>query len=100
FHAVGLCSKGGLVAARGEVAEAERLLRVGLQRSREGGYLRFDAYFQGELAAVLASCGRIDEALAEIDAALRSAEESESLWCMPELLRIQGDVLLLSNPGD
>jgi non-specific serine/threonine protein kinase len=100
FHAVGLCSKGSLAAARGEVTEAERLLRVGLQRSREVAYLRFDAYFQGELAAVLASCGRIDEAHVEIDAALRSAEESESLWCMPELLRIKGDVLLLSNSVD
>jgi non-specific serine/threonine protein kinase len=97
FHAVGLCSKGGLVAAR---AEAERLLCVGLQRSREVAYLRFDAYFQGELAAVLASCGRIDEALVEIDAALRSAEESESLWCMPELLRIKGGIILISNQVD
>ena len=100
YHAFGLCAKGGLTAARGEMAEAERLLRTGLQRLRVVAYLPLVAYFQGELAAVLASSGRIDEALVEIDDALRSAEESESLWCMPELMRIKGDVLLLSDPVD
>jgi predicted ATPase/DNA-binding winged helix-turn-helix (wHTH) protein len=93
YHAFGLCSKGGLVAASGNVAEAERLLRFGLQRSREVAYLLFDAFFRGELAAVLASAGRVDEGLVEIDAALRYAEESESLWCMPEILRIKGELL-------
>jgi non-specific serine/threonine protein kinase len=93
FYAFGLCSKGGLVAARGDTDEAERLLRLGLQRSRDVGYLLFDAFFQGELAAVLATAGRIDEGRAEIDAALAYAERSESLWCMPELLRIKGELL-------
>jgi predicted ATPase/DNA-binding winged helix-turn-helix (wHTH) protein len=93
FYAFGLCSKGGLMAARGDLAEAERLLRLGLQRSREIGYLLFDAYFQGELAAVMASAGRIEEGLIEIDAALRYADQSQSLWCTPELLRIKGELL-------
>jgi non-specific serine/threonine protein kinase len=94
FYAFGLCSKGGLIAARGDAGEAERLLRLGLQRSRDVGYLLFDAFFQGELAAVLATAGRIDAGLAEIDAALAYAERSESLWCMPELLRIKGELLV------
>jgi non-specific serine/threonine protein kinase len=34
YHAFGLCSKGGLLAARGELAEAEKLLRQGLLRLR------------------------------------------------------------------
>jgi non-specific serine/threonine protein kinase len=93
YHAFGLCSKGGLLAARGDLAEAERLLRLGLQRSREVAYLLFDAFFQGELAEVLGSAGRVDEGMVEIDAALRYAEKSESLWSMPELLRIKGELL-------
>lgn len=93
YHAFGLCSKGGLAAARGDLAEAERLLRFGLRRSREVAYKLFEAFFRGELAAVLASFGRIDEGLFEIDAALRYAEETASLWCMPELLRIKGELL-------
>lgn len=99
YNAFGLCSKGGLRAARGDLTEAERLLRLGLQRSREVAYLLFDAFFQGELAEVLASAGRIDEGMVEIDAALRYAERSESLWSMPELLRIKGE-LLARRAGD
>lgn len=94
YHAFGLCSKGGLLAARGDLAEAEKLLRLGLLRSREVAYYLFDAFFQGELASVLAAAGRIDEGVAEIDAALAYAEKSESLWCMPELLRIKGELLV------
>jgi predicted ATPase len=69
------------------------LLRVGIQRSREVAYYLFHAFFLGELAAVLGSAGRIDEGLIEIDAALDYAETSESLWCMPEVLRIKGALL-------
>jgi non-specific serine/threonine protein kinase len=98
YNAFGLCSKGGLMAIRGDVTEAERLLRVGLQRSREVRYYLFDAFFQGELAAVLGTAGRIDEALVEIDAALGYAEKSESLWCLPEILRVKGE-LLASRAG-
>jgi len=93
FHAFGLCSKGGLMAARGDITGAERLLRLGLQRSREVAYYLFDSFFEAELAAVLASAGRVDEGLVEINTALRYAEESESLWCMPEILRIKGELL-------
>ena len=93
YHAFGQCSKGGLLAVRGDLVEAERLLRVGIQRSREVAYYLFYAFFLGELAAVLAAAGRIDEGLVEIDAALDYAEKSESLWCMPELLRIKGELL-------
>jgi ATP/maltotriose-dependent transcriptional regulator MalT len=92
YAAFGLCSKGGLMAARGEMAEAERLLRIGLQRSRDVAYSLFDAYFQGELAAVLGVAGRVEDAHREIDAALRYAEQSESFWCLPELLRIKGEL--------
>ncbi|MEJ0017641.1 MAG: winged helix-turn-helix domain-containing protein [Acetobacteraceae bacterium] len=96
YHAFALCAKGGLAAARGDLREAEGLLRLGLTRSRDVGYLIFDAFFQAELAAVLGASGRIAEALAEVDAALRYAEESKSLWCTPEVLRIKGALLARS----
>ena len=100
YAAFGLCSKGGLMAARGELAEAERLLRIGLERSRAVGYYLFDAFFQGELAEVLGATGRVEEAWAEIDEALRYADKSESLWCLPELLRIKGELLARSDSAE
>jgi non-specific serine/threonine protein kinase len=81
------------LAVRGDLVEAERLLRAGIQRSREVAYYLFHAFFLGELADVLGAAGRIDEGLVEIDAALDYAETSESLWCMPEVLRIKGALL-------
>jgi predicted ATPase/DNA-binding winged helix-turn-helix (wHTH) protein len=91
-HSYGLCSKGCLEVAKGDFGEAERLLRFGLGRSQEVGNSLFYAFFQGELAAVLGATGRVSEGLTEIDAALCGAEESGSLWCMPELLRIKGEL--------
>jgi non-specific serine/threonine protein kinase len=100
YHAFGLCSKGSLMASRGDVIAAERWLRSGLGRTREVAYYLFHAFFLGELAEVLAFAGRVEEALVEIDAALRYAEESESLWCMPEALRIKGNILAKRQPPD
>jgi predicted ATPase len=67
---------------------------------REVAYYLFYAFFRGELADELASTGRIDEGLAEVDAALQCAEESESLWCMPEILRIKGEILARRDPAN
>jgi len=99
YHAVGLGIKGTLAAARGDLVEAERLLRQCLQRSRELAYYLFYANFLGELAIVLREAGRVEEGLTEIDAALRHAEDSQSLWCLPELLRVKGELLAASGDG-
>ena len=93
YHSYGLCSKGSVVALRGDHGEAERLLRLGLQRGRAVGNLLFEAFFLGELATVLGAAGRVADALVEIDAALRQGEAGQSPWCMPELLRIKGELL-------
>ena len=100
YHAFGLCSKGGVMAARGDLVSAERWLRSGLERTREVAYYLFYAFFLGELAGVLAAAGRIETGLVEIDAALRYVEESESLWCMPEVLRIKGAILAQQDAAD
>jgi len=60
----------------------------------------FYPFFQSELAAVLAAAGDKDAGLAEVDAALRYAESREALWCIPEVLRVKGDILLLPDEAD
>ena len=97
YHAVGVCSKGVLAAAHGDFATGERLLRAGLQQAAEVGYYLFHANFRGELAAVLGSLGRVDEGLAEIDQANDYAKATKSLWCIPELLRIKGELLIATG---
>lgn len=92
YHSYGVCSKGCVAAARGDLAGAEALLRAGLHRSRDVGYALFYPFFQAELAAVLGKMGRTGDGLVEIDAALRRADETRSFWCKPQLLRVKGDL--------
>ena len=99
-YAAGLCAKGSLMAARGDLVAAERWLRSGLERRREVGYYFFYGFFLGELAIVLARGGRVEDGLVEIDAALRHANDTESLWCMPEVLRIKGSILAKHDNPD
>ena len=43
------------------------------------------------------SAGEVDEGLAAVDEALQRAERNEELWCMPEVLRIKGELQLLQS---
>jgi predicted ATPase len=71
-----------------------------LKRTREVNYYLFYPFFQSELAAVFGAAGDKDAGLSEVDAALRYAESRESLWCMPEVLRVRGEILLLPDAAD
>jgi predicted ATPase len=53
--------------------------------------------FLSGLAEVLATAVRLDAGLAAADEALRRTEHNSAFWWMPEVLRIKGEVLLLSD---
>jgi non-specific serine/threonine protein kinase len=93
YHAVGLCAKGSLMAARGDVAAANQLLEAGLAHMREVALYFYYPFFLSERAAALAVLGRVGDGLADIDAALRQAEASGALWCMERIFRIKGELL-------
>ena len=100
YYAFALCAKGSLMATRGGFVSAERLLRDGLQRMHSIGYHLYYAFFLAERAMALAYDDQLAQAIAAIDAAQRFAEESQSLWCLPEVLRIKGEILLKCDPSD
>jgi predicted ATPase len=52
--------------------------------------------FMGEFAAALGMAGRIEQGLAVIEAALARCRRDSGLWCEPELMRIHGELRLLS----
>lgn len=95
FHAAGLCVKGGLAFRRGEADRGIELLHTGIAEMQASRYLLFCPFFRTELAAALGSAGRLEEALAEIDAVLRFAIETDYRWFVPEVLRIKGELLAL-----
>jgi non-specific serine/threonine protein kinase len=100
YHAVGLCIHGSLATRRTDPNKGVDLLRRGLADLRAASYLILYPYFQVELAAALGSAARVDDGLAEIDAALRFATETGHRWFVPEILRVKGELLALRGSGD
>jgi non-specific serine/threonine protein kinase len=93
YQALGLCAKGSLLVARGDSATADQLLDRGLARMREVALSLYTTIFLSERASVLGSLGQIEQGLAEIEAAEFQAAQSNALWCMPEVLRVKGELL-------
>jgi predicted ATPase/DNA-binding winged helix-turn-helix (wHTH) protein len=100
YHAAGLGFEGQLYAARGDTATGEQLLRRSVAELRETRFYMYYTAFLAQLADVLASAGEVDEALATADEAVRRAKENDYYWCVPEALRIKGEVLLLASQRD
>ena len=62
---------------------------------REAGFVLYRTASLGELAESLGSIGRVAPALTAIDEALVQSRLNDEHWCIPELLRIKGELLVL-----
>ena len=100
WHAGGRCLKGALLLKRGRVDTGLQLLRAGLHELRGTGSVPRYGTFLGVLAEGLAGTGHVAEGLATINQALERSERSEERWCIAELLRIKGELILLENTPD
>jgi predicted ATPase len=99
WNALGRCLKGSLLLARGDIVGLA-LLRSALDRLREVRFsVRYTA-FLGTLAQGMAAAGQTVDARMAIDEALDRCERSEERWCLPELLRIKGEILRLEGTAD
>ena len=96
WDALGRCMKGMLLLARGDVAGLA-LLRSALDWLREAGFGYYDAIFLATLAQGLAAARQTAEARIAIDEALERCERSEGRWCLPDLLRVKGELLRLDG---
>jgi predicted ATPase/DNA-binding winged helix-turn-helix (wHTH) protein len=94
------CFHGESLIARGQVAQGIAALQSGLNRLRRGGFLLFESAFLCALARGYLSAGQASDGLARISEALEKCGSSGEGWCSPELLRLQGELLLLDDPGD
>jgi predicted ATPase len=75
-------------------------LRTAIGEVRETGSILRDSAFLCALAEGLADAGQVAEALAAVDQALEQSESSEQRWCIAELLRVKGELILLENGPD
>ncbi|MGB9649847.1 MAG: hypothetical protein WCB44_32765, partial [Stellaceae bacterium] len=99
-HAEGHCSRGALSIQRGDVVIGSQQLRCALDELRKIGYVQRYPAFLGALAEGLARAGRGAEGLAAMDEALALSESDEERWCVAELLRIKGELILSEGGPD
>jgi predicted ATPase len=71
------------------------LLRTAQGELRETGFVALYTEILRALAEALAGAGEVAEGLTTIDEALARSERDEERWCVAELLRIKGELLLL-----
>jgi predicted ATPase len=91
------CFEGILLIKRGENLTGSQLLQSALERLPEPSFHYHRSSFLAELAAGLAGAGQIAEGLVVVDKALARAEQTEAGWCLAELLRTKGELLLLGR---
>ncbi len=99
WNALGHCLKGQLLVAKGDYSGLV-LLRGGLDRLRAVGFAYHYAFTLGALAEGLGSVGRLAEAQAAIGEALECTDRTQERWCLPELLRIKGELRRLDGTMD
>jgi predicted ATPase/DNA-binding winged helix-turn-helix (wHTH) protein len=98
WRAWGHCYRGTLIIRGGDVVTGLRLLRDGY--SELGG-----ARFAGErliavqMAEAAGRAGQITEGLVVIERAIDRSERTEERWQIPELLRVEGELLTLQDAG-
>lgn len=93
------CLEGQLLIRRGDFAAGLAALRGGLDAFEQTGFMMRTPQFFGDLAVGLAGIGETARALAMIEDGLARSDRDQELWCVSELLRIKGE-LLLQGRGD
>jgi predicted ATPase len=86
--------RGRLLVARGETAQGVELLQDVLDRCKTTGWRVEFPELSMDLADGLAALDRTDEALCTIERALAQIRAEGERWCLAELLRLKGELLL------
>jgi predicted ATPase len=88
---------GVLLIRKGDFDTGLRLLRTSIEELPETSYQPYLTWFLGVLAEGLGRAGQVAQGLDAIDKALARSERNEDRWCVAELLRIKGELLLLQG---
>jgi predicted ATPase len=92
--ALGHICEAVLLIQRDEVVTGLPLLRAALDELRETGYFHRYLGPLGTFAEALGPAGQVEQGLVAIEEALARSERTEARWCMAELLRIKGGLVL------
>ena len=90
----GRCFAGMLLIKHGNIGDGLELLRTAFARVPENAFNLLYILFLDEIADPLGRDGKAAEGLSTIDEALARSERTEERWCVAELLRIKGELIL------
>jgi predicted ATPase len=94
WNVVGRCFQGVLLVKRGDVGAGLELLRTAFARVPQNLLSLLYTAFLAEIADALGRDGKAAEGLSIIDEALARSERNEERWCVAELLRVKGELIL------
>jgi predicted ATPase/DNA-binding winged helix-turn-helix (wHTH) protein len=94
WNLVGRCFEGVLLVKRADIGVGLELLRGAFARKPQNVYTILHTPFLAEIADALGRDGKAAEGLSVIDEALARSERDEERWCVAELLRIKGELVL------
>jgi predicted ATPase len=94
WRAFGQGYQGVLVIRRSDVMTG---LRTGLDEVAEANFAPRFFPFLTEIAEALGRAGHIADGLAAAERAIARSDETEGRWCIAELLRVKGELLLLQG---
>jgi predicted ATPase len=95
---VGVGFQGDLRVQRGDAETGVEMMRNALNTLRAGGYVFNTPWLGSNLAAGLAVLGHVDQALRHMDEALAATGPDTKVYNLPDLWRIQGEIL--AQAGD
>jgi predicted ATPase len=100
WSAVGRCFGGVLLIKRGDIDAGLELLRTAFACVPDKMLGMLFTPIRAEMADALGRDGKVAEGLSIIDETLARSERNEERWCVAELLRIKGELILREGaPG-
>lgn len=94
WDAIGRCFEGVWLIKRGDIGGGLELLRTAFSRIPQNAFILLYSLFLAEIADALGRDAKAAEGLWIIDEALARSERNEERWCVAELLRIKGELIL------
>jgi predicted ATPase/DNA-binding winged helix-turn-helix (wHTH) protein len=94
WDAIGRCFEGVWLIKRGDIGGGLELLRTAFSRLPQNLLRLLYTAFLAEIADALGRDAKAAEGLSIIDEALARSERNEERWCVAELLRIKGELIL------
>jgi predicted ATPase len=90
----GRCFGGALLIRRGSIGAGLELLRTAFAGIPQNAFTLFYTPVLAEIADALGRDGKAAEGLSIIDEALARSDCNEERWCVAELLRVKGELIL------